>query len=101
MGEYPTDDEIERIKAWPHEDPLGWFAFIKASGYWWPQEVFGWHERDDQDPIDKAVRVFDISTGGWSGNEDILGAMQDNAVLWLLTWHSTTRGGHYVFMVRV
>ena len=20
MGEYPTDDEIERIKAWPHED---------------------------------------------------------------------------------
>ena len=38
-----------------------------------------------------------ISTGGWSGNEDLIGAMQNNAMLWIMTWVSSRRGGHYTF----
>jgi hypothetical protein len=100
MSEYPTDEQIAHIKAWPYEDPTGWFAFIKTSGHWWPTEAWGWDERDDVDVIVKAVRVYEISTGGWSGNEELIAAMRDNDMLWSLTWYQSRRGGHYTFMVR-
>ena len=100
MGEYPTEDELARITAWPPDDPLGWLAFVKAAWHWWPSEAWGWNEYDEVDHIDKSVRAFNVSTGGWSGNEEIIGSMQENTMLWLLTWHSSTRGGHHVFMVR-
>ena len=45
------------------------------------------------------TRYFDISTGGWSGNEEILGAMRRNILLWRLTWEMARRGGHYRFRV--
>jgi hypothetical protein len=97
---YPTEDEIARIKTWPYEDPRGWFAFIKSAGNYWPGESWGWDERDDHDEIDKDVHVYEISTGGWSGNEEILGAMRANTMLWMMTWHVSRRGGHYTFMVK-
>lgn len=98
--EYPSDEQLEQIEEWPESDPTGWFAFIKVSGNYWPSESWGWAERDDEDEIDKAVRVYEVSTGGWSGNEDIIDAMQHNRALWHLTWHQTRRGGHYTFMVK-
>jgi hypothetical protein len=97
---YPTEEQIERIKSWPYQDPTGWFAFIKSSGNYWPNADWGWDERDDIEGLfKKPVRVYEISTGGWSGNEEIIGAMQSNQMLWLLTWHQMRRGGHYTFMV--
>lgn len=108
-GDYPTGEELVRVETWPLDNPLGWFAYIKSIGHWWLQQPepsgwFGWHESDGQDYIGKAVRVFNVSTGGWSGNEEIISAMEERTLLpmdlWTTTWHSTTRGGHYVFMVR-
>ena len=101
MSDYPEDDDLERLKTWDYSDPLGWFAFAKSIGNYWPDELFGWYETDGSGGplLNRPVRWFEISTGGWSGNEDILGAMQENAVLWLMTWQSTRRGGHYVFEV--
>lgn len=37
------------------------------------------------------------STGGWSGNESIIGAMQKNRMVWNFLWEQSRRGGHYVF----
>jgi len=38
-----------------------------------------------------------VSTGGWSGNEELIGAMRMNFILWSQWWWSSRRGGHYVF----
>lgn len=90
-GEYPTDDELAQIKGWDMKDPLGWFAFIRSV--WWMPE-WGWSEGKNEDGDAR----FEISTGGWSGNEDIIGAME-GTLLWFFTWMSSRRGGHYVFEV--
>ncbi|KKL86890.1 hypothetical protein LCGC14_1940210 [marine sediment metagenome] len=40
-----------------------------------------------------------LSTGGWSGNESVIGAMRMNFLFWSLHWMRSRRGGHYVFEV--
>lgn len=82
---YPTDEELRAISEWPSTNARGWFDYIKSI--WWNAE-WGWSENG------KELRV---STGGWSGNEDIISAMGDNFILWTMTWKSSRRGGHYEF----
>lgn len=91
MSEYPMDDEVEKVRKWAFDSPGSFEAFmkyVKSIGHWWPQDVFGWTQDG---------RVFHVSTGGWSGNEEILGAMQENWTFWAVCWHEHRRGGHYIF----
>lgn len=41
-----------------------------------------------------------MSTGGWSGNEEIIQAMRNNKWFWATQWVQSKRGGHYVFEVK-
>jgi hypothetical protein len=41
-----------------------------------------------------------LSTGGWSGNEEIISYMQEN-FFWRLSWEKSIRGGHYWFDLSV
>jgi hypothetical protein len=86
---YPTEMALERIRTWPYSDPHGWFEFV--SELWWMR---AWGVRSNK------PGEYLFSTGGWSGNEDIIGAMQENWILWSTTWMQSNRGGHYVFEVR-
>lgn len=82
MTDYPTDDELQRISAWPLDDPLGWIDFV--YGIWrWPD--WGIH---------RTQRRLYLSTGGWSGNESIVEAMRTH-ILWWVSFVSHRRGGHY------
>lgn len=90
---YPTDEELERIRNWPATDDwTEFFAFVRSVGNYWPSDdPFGWHE---------VGGVYAISTGGWSGNEDIIEAMHDNWIFWSMNFVSHRRGGHYEFVRR-
>lgn len=91
MSDYPTDEEVEKVRTWAF-DSAGSFeafmAYVKSIGTYWPRETFGWTQ---------AGRVFHVSTGGWSGNETILGAMEENWMFWVMCWQEHRRGGHYIF----
>lgn len=92
---YPTKEELETIEKWDCLDLPGWFAFIKSV--WWMAE-WGWHEADEANKLTLTTdRVFSISTGGWSGNEEIIEAMKKNRFAWYFSWWSSMRGGHFVF----
>ncbi len=83
---YPTEETLQAIREWPSENLSGLFRFIgkawKYSDYW---EVEG--------PVIRA------HTGGWSGNEDLIGALKRNPVIWAFCWQESKRGGHYVFEI--
>lgn len=95
-GDYPTEDELKVIETW-NGDWNEWFAFIK--GVWWRPD-WGWSEGRGLDELlnEKMVTTYKISTGGWSGNEDVISAMEKNFA-WFMFWVQSRRGGHYIFEV--
>jgi len=95
---YPTEEFLTSIEIWrdrPYTDLLDWIKpYWRYSdfGYWTQQEEINQHKR--------LVTAYRLSTGGWSGNESIIRALQDNHIFWSICWVSSHRGGHYVFEVR-
>jgi len=90
MSNYPTDEELAQLREWDLHDPRGWLEFAKSIGNYWPDDSY-WGE----DP----PGTLHVSTGGWSGNEEIIDAMQEAqwGLLWHQVWESHRRGGHYTF----
>lgn len=92
---YPSDQALDKIASWDYNDPKGWFEFIREL---WHLRSWGWTEGYFKDSIyDPEKYTYHISTAGWSGNEDIIRAMQTHPILWDNAWLETRRGGHYVF----
>lgn len=91
---YPTEDCLSIIRWWHWSDSKGFFAFIKEN--WWYANI-RWFETAKTSITGKPVTEYSISTSGWSGNESIIEAMQDNPMLWSTTWVQSRRGGHYIF----
>jgi len=84
MSDYPTDSDLERVKAWDANDCHGLFLFIRSVWHW-------------PDFATMEGGMLRLATGGWSGNEDIIGAMHDNTIVWLMCWQSSHRGGLHWF----
>lgn len=98
---YPTEEALAIIKLWSYDDPSGWFTFIKEI---WHMKDWGWEETRQPHTTrpETVVDRYYLSTGGWSGNEDIIRAMTcNNNMLWSTTWVSSRRGGHYVFEIEI
>ena len=101
---YPTEDALEAIEIWHWDDARGWFKFIEGIWYFYD---WGWREEDEPHEWhrldqykDKTVHRYYISTAGWSGNESIIRAMQNNSMMWHLNWVQSRRGGHYIFELK-
>ncbi len=88
---YPSEGLLEAISQWSgdlfHGGLHRWFDL--AHDLWWAPE-WGWKRDGDN---------YEISTGGWSGNEAVIDAMMENAIAWNLTWVQSRRGGHFLFEV--
>lgn len=82
---YPTETFLEKVKEADVTNFHEFMAMIKTE---WAFGNWGWRQEGD---------IYYLSTGGWSGNEDIISAMQDNQMFWLMYWARTSRGGHYIF----
>jgi hypothetical protein len=97
-GDYPTEDELKTIRTWDHKDPFGLVDYILP--YW---EQNGWAKKTG-----KKIVHLQLSTGGWSGNESIVAALdsfphheeKDNNMFFFLWWKKSVRGGHYWFRVK-
>ncbi len=83
---YPTDETCDKIQNWNIHDPVGLFEFLRAA----------WH--DNGCIREPEANVIELVTGGWGGNEQLIGALKSN-VAWSLCWEMSQRGGLYRFKI--
>lgn len=86
---YPTAADLREIREWDcttREDQLELMRRVC--------ELWHWTSLASND-----AGSMSLSTGGWSGNESIIEALEANAWFWKLCFVSSQRGGHYVFEV--
>jgi len=85
---YPTAEELEEIATW-HIGSRADLAVLWA----YVQSLWRYPDRF----VKKPDGQWYVSTGGWSGNEDVITALQHNMIFWALCWQQSRRGGHYIF----
>lgn len=85
MSEYPSDKDLRAIRNWDYEK--GWGGFLDLVDSAW-NHTYG--------TIRKSRRYIRFITGGWSGNEDIIGAMSRNFIF-QSHWYKSERGGYHVY----
>ena len=98
MAEYPTEEELDRVKNWLvlATGVLSLIDFVKSI--WWSPD-WGFKVKNGRNTFREQVLRWELHTGGWSGNEDIMSALQSNFIFWTLCWVQSRRGGHYLFEV--
>ena len=89
-NEYPTDEELEIIRNYDCiQDPLGLIDYI-GSIWWTPSFGFKYSGKKN--------KKLELHTGGWSGNEEIIGELM-GTMFWIAFWEKSYRGGHYYFKI--
>ena len=79
---YPVEVELAPCRGSDDYDSLMQHV---ASIWHWPERVVQFNYK------------WELSTGGWSGNEEIIGALKMNTMFWMFCWVQSRRGGHYIF----
>lgn len=94
---YPTEAALQKIREFKPTTRQDWhklFDYIRAL--WIYADYFNSQNIVDETRNEPA-HEYRISTAGWSGHEDVIGALQDNTFFWLDCWYSSKRGGHHIF----
>lgn len=89
---YPTGEALAKIAHWDwlkEKNIMDFVDFVK--------ECWNWPDRFVVKKEKKKVKLY-LSTGGWSGNEDIMRALREN-FFWFVFWQKSIRGGHYWFEI--
>lgn len=92
---YPTEEYC----SWLHElaDNVKTYpqVFSELEEVWWNYDIM--HQWEKPDGREQELR---ISTGGWSGNEEVIHHLK-GTFFWFMCWYESRRGGHYKFRKRV
>lgn len=83
---YPTEAALSHIAKWDPNDPQACLDFVRSL-WCYP------------DYVTSNGDMYRFATGGWSGNESLIGALQENVSIWSLCWMSSQRGGVHCFSV--
>jgi len=97
--EYPTEKQLETIRNWNFEKGFKSLAKYVESLWWTPSWGFKL-SRGKTHLFSYQVIKLQLHTGGWSGNESIISALQQNLMFWSLCFYMEITGGHYWFDIR-
>ena len=81
---YPTEAALKQISMWSHNDTEGALEAVRSLWHW-------------PDYARRNGDEFEFITGGWSGNESLISALEENLLLRALCWWSSERGGRHVW----
>ncbi len=91
---YPTLDDLRKI----HEFEGTPEEMVELLRSIWEYAEWGFRVRNGRDSLNRACIKVEISTAGWSGNEDLISELE-GTFFWFLYWWSSRRGGHYEFRI--
>ena len=87
MTEYPTEEELKIIIEY-EVTKKNFHEFMEIV-----KELWNWNDTY----FIRKGDTYELHTGGWSGNEEIIGALMRNSTFWLMYWKQSRVGGHYIF----
>lgn len=95
---YPTDETLEKIASFKGKPSL-WLDLCAGL---WNNTIGSVHDYLSDEELhvvegDTAEEHMKFTTGGWSGNEDIISAMRKNNPYWGVVWRMSVAGGVHVF----
>lgn len=102
-NEYPTEEELKTFKKWEiRGENIGTFYAHDVVEHlqqiwWYPERQLELREGREQFRHKKVMKLA-LHTGGWSGNEDVIGELQETW-FWILYWVASYQGGHYCFEI--
>jgi hypothetical protein len=79
---YPTEETLSALRAWAPLDLDGAMQFIRP--------IFMDHGR-----WERSGYRYILATGGWSGCESAIRALQENAIFWAINWNLSKCGGYF------
>lgn len=95
---YPTEETLTRIQRWPADDVNGALDYARAAWHW-PESA-----RETLTPCERELvhaaetdRYVRFATGGWSGNESIIAALNGNLDIRMRCWCLHARGGLHIY----
>jgi hypothetical protein len=96
---YPSEDTLHTIRTWPADDAASCLEYVRRawSDYGSVRDTLSIGERSVLG-ADRG-RFLRFATGGWSGNEDLIGALDANVAVSARTWRMTARGGVHIYEV--
>ena len=111
MGDYPTEKDLKFLRDYDLAKlPVKPLIEFIQSIWWYPEGIELRERKDDfksiKDTNDKVgsyqrYKVIHMHTIGWSGNEDIMAALEKNEWFFCFFWESSKRGGHYCFEINM
>jgi len=95
---YPTEEYLQFIREYTNGTmPIMNMINIICENWYYENWGYKLHRKY------KGIRKFELHTGGWSGNEEIIREIINN--IWLthfkLKYVSWQTGGHYYFEIRL
>jgi hypothetical protein len=84
---YPSDEELKAIEE--YDLPGGVEGLVDMIKDLWHYEC----------GFVRKGKVLELHTGGWSGNEDIIDALERNMCFFMFYWQKSERGGHHYFEI--
>lgn len=110
---YPDEEDLKFIREFDCSKEKMSLLIDFIENIWWASD-WGFrrtYRKDNYftsfsltDETNKRKRKYlrlSLSTGGWSGNEDIIEALKQNKYFYSFYWLQSRRGGHYIFEIDV
>lgn len=85
---YPTEDDLVHLSTSSAKQNHREMLELVRSLWYYPDYV----------TIDGDTYTF--KTGGWSGNESLIDALQHNVLFWSFCWEMSAKGGVHVFKAK-
>ena len=85
---YPLEESLEAIRTYDLlKQPVEGLLQLVKDSWKYP------------DAFRRKGRNLELHTYGWSGNEAVIGALQQNILFWHLSWEVSKVGGHFWFTI--